>query len=83
MADVETKTVPPKKMKETASMDLSDPSQLTMKEIIRRAEAIERAVCFCKLSGNGFIMGCGVNFPVADQVLSNMHFLGHWFKQMT
>ncbi|XP_024359822.1 uncharacterized protein [Physcomitrium patens] len=41
--DVETKTVPPKKMKETASMDLSDPSQLTMKEIIRRAEAIERA----------------------------------------
>ncbi|XP_024401733.1 uncharacterized protein [Physcomitrium patens] len=41
--DVETKTVSLKKMKEAVSMDLSDPSQLTMKEIIRRAEAIERA----------------------------------------
>ncbi|KAG0608012.1 hypothetical protein M758_8G071300 [Ceratodon purpureus] len=41
--DAETKTVPLRKMKATVSMDLSDPSQLTMKEIIRRAEAIERA----------------------------------------
>ena len=41
--DAETKTVPRRKMKAVASVDLSDPSQLTMKEIIRRAEAIERA----------------------------------------
>lgn len=46
VVDVETKTVPLRKMKAAASLDLSDPSQLTMKEIIRRAEAIERAVCF-------------------------------------
>jgi transcription factor TFIIIB component B'' len=44
MADAETKTVPLRRMKAAASLDLSDPSQLTMKEIIRRAEAIERAV---------------------------------------
>ena len=44
-ADAETKTVPLRKMKAVASLDLSNPSQLTMKEIIRRAEAIERAVC--------------------------------------
>lgn len=41
--DAETKTIPLRKMKAAASLDLSDPSQLTMKEIIRRAEAIERA----------------------------------------
>lgn len=51
LADVETKTVSLKKMKEAVSMDLSDPSQLTMKEIIRRAEAIERAVRFCNSRG--------------------------------
>ena len=42
--------MPLRKMKAAASLDLSDPSQLTMKEIIRRAEAIERAVCFHTLS---------------------------------
>jgi len=51
MADAETKTVPLRKMKAAASLDLSDPSQLTMKEIIRRAEAIERAVSVHHMHG--------------------------------
>lgn len=43
MAEVEAKPIALKELKD-ASTDLSDAAQLTMREIIKRAEAIERRV---------------------------------------
>lgn len=43
MAEVEAKPISLKELKD-ASTDLSDAAQLTMREIIKRAEAIERRV---------------------------------------